>query len=253
MPALDVRAVGSSATFCLLSWRDRVVVQDVITEAKPGRVAASLETDFRFSDGTWHINRMAHRLRRILGDSEARAESWIGSMGDLWDPKQGHHETTLDNRLTLRAAGFQGSEHDEYVVRAVAKLTSKSRCLLTERERKRLKTSGIDVQELQKHRMQSDDTQLLHLEPAKKVAVERCGKPATVYYWAGQARRAKQSAVSRAQLSADDKTALDDKKKHPRFRVPLHRVMGKSARSKFRRYTCADVARFRRGDRNAMR
>ena len=60
--------------------------------------------------------------------------------------------------------------------------------------------------------MQSDDTQLLHLEPAKKVAVERCGKPATVYYWAGQARRAKQSAVSRAQLSADDKTALDDKK-----------------------------------------
>ena len=110
--------------------------------------------------------------------------------------------------------------------------------------------SGISNPE---SRMQSDDTQLLHLEPAKKVALEKCGQPATVYYWAGQARRAKQSAVSRAQLSAEDKTALDAKKKHPRFRVPLHRVMGKSARSKFRRYTCADVARFRRGDRNAMR
>ena len=102
LQALDVRALGSSATFCLGRWRDRVVVQDVITVAKPGCVAASLETDVRF----WTVRGIS--IRWLIGAAVSRAIPKLGLNHGL-DPwvtvgtqSKGITKPSLDNRLTLR-------------------------------------------------------------------------------------------------------------------------------------------------------
>ena len=238
--------VGTPRVFQAKNVRDVVVVLEPVLDTMPSRIASSLESDARFSDGTWHINRIGHRCRRVIGDSEARAESWIGSMGDIWDPKQGLGEAALSNRLALRVGGFRGDERDEYIVDRVAEMTAPSRSLFSEVERNRLRRQGQDPEEIQRKRLETRTEGVILLDGAREISQTPVGRPRSIHAWSLEAQKARAAAVSKLALTASDEKALKDKLKPKTLRVPLHRAMGLRARRKFQHWTSNDAKLARR-------
>lgn len=97
----------------------RVLVVSQRLQSRPTHLATAIERDPALSFGAWHVARMAHRVRMMCADSEARAESWIGSLGDSWCAEQGHGSGLIMTRLQLRVAGVHGNGCDDDVVHEV--------------------------------------------------------------------------------------------------------------------------------------
>lgn len=85
-----------------------VLVSAVNMEIDQKRIAKDIEQDRRFSQNCWHVARMFHRVRRMVG-AEAPCESWVGELKYLWNPIHGPSTGLLADRLQLRLAGVRGS------------------------------------------------------------------------------------------------------------------------------------------------
>lgn len=66
-----------------------------------------LEADAHVATGCWHVHRVFHRTRRLVG-SEGIVESWVSEFKGLFDPVQGAASSTIIQRLQLRVAGIRG-------------------------------------------------------------------------------------------------------------------------------------------------
>ena len=83
------------------------------------KIAAAIEQNAHYSKGCWHISRLFHRCRRVLG-TESPCESWISTTKYLFATNQ-TSPATLARRLRIAANGVRGTGCDDVFVDRIAR------------------------------------------------------------------------------------------------------------------------------------
>ena len=235
--------VGAVGAFILKNNATPIVVVDFNGILLRDRVAKSMEGSVAFSAGCWHAGRLGHRARRIMGDSEAMAESWIGTLGWLWDSKQGLSLPDIGRRLSMHACGFSGAAMNDSVVDEVQNLFVKANTLRGERANRLLRVRGLTTNDVVQQRLRSE-LKLTVGQSVLEALEEDVGKvwnhdPATIKSWNKEKQLTDKAATKH--LHALIPKHLELKKKE--YRTPLNIKMGLRERKRYKHLGPADFKR----------